>query len=126
MKYRKLSLLTLACVGLLALAPVANAQGPEDPMPFHHHGPPDLTLMLTRLLNLSDAQQAQVKPLVSEVQPQLDAVHKQAREAADAIIKQLNAKIRPLLSADQQKRLDAFETLHAPRPEPPASGGPTQ
>ena len=126
MKYRTCSLLTLGCVAFLALAPIANAQAPEDQMPFHHHGPPDLTLMLTRLLNLSDAQQAQVKPLVSEVQPQLDAIHKQAREAADAIIKQLNVKIRPLLTADQQKRLDAFETLHAPQPEPPASGAATQ
>jgi hypothetical protein len=126
MKYGKLSFLALGCASLLALAPIANAQGPEDPMPFHPHGPPNLTIMLTRLLNLSDAQQAQVKPLIADVQPQLDAIHKQAHEQADVIIKQLNEKIRPLLSADQQKRLDAFETLRATQPQTPVAGAPAQ
>jgi dsDNA-specific endonuclease/ATPase MutS2 len=83
-------------------------------------------MMLTRLLNLSDSQQEQVKPMVAEVQPQLDAIHKQAQEQADAIIKQLNQKIRPLLDPDQQRRLDAFETLRATRPLPSASGAAIQ
>ena len=74
--------------------------------------------MLTRLLNLSDEQQAQIKSLVAEVQPQIDAIRKQARDATEPIIKQLHARIRPLLTPEQQKRLEAFETLRETRPEP--------
>jgi hypothetical protein len=70
------------------------------------------------MLNLSDTQQSQLKPIVAEVQPQLDAIHKQARESADAVLKQLNTKIRPLLTPEQQKRLDAMQTLREARPEP--------
>jgi Spy/CpxP family protein refolding chaperone len=111
----------LCAAAALAATPLAFAQGPEDPMPFHHrHGPPNLTLMLSHMLNLTDAQQAQVKPLIAEVQPQLDAIHKQARESADVVLKQLDAKIRPLLTPEQQKRLDAFQTLRETRPEPGA------
>ena len=69
--------------------------------------------MFTHTLNLSEAQQTQVKAMMAEVQPQLEAIHQQARQSAEVIMKQLNAKVRPLLTADQQKRLDALETLHA-------------
>ena len=93
-------------------------------MPFHRHGPPDLNATLTRMLNLSETQQEQVKSFVAEAQPQLDAIHQRAREAADVIVKQLDASIRPLLTPEQQKRLDAFETLRQTRPEraAPAAG----
>ena len=68
--------------------------------------------MLTRTLQLTDAQKSQVEPLVTAMRPQLDAIHQKARAEADAILKQLDAQIRPLLTPEQQKRLDAVETLH--------------
>jgi Spy/CpxP family protein refolding chaperone len=115
MKSKTLILLTLSAVASLATTPLARGQAPDDPMAFHHHGPFDLNRMLTHMLNLTDAQQAQVKTLVAEVQPQLDAIHQQARQSADAVLKQLDAKVRPLLTPVQQKRLDAFATLRETR-----------
>jgi Spy/CpxP family protein refolding chaperone len=116
MKSKTLTLVVLTATGCLA-TPLARAQAVEDPAPFHHrhHGPFDLNAMLTRTLNLTDAQQAQVKPLVAEVQPQLDAIHQQAHQSANLVLKQLDAKVRPLLTPEQQKRLDAFATLRETR-----------
>lgn len=101
--------------GTILGAQTAKADGPE----WHHHGPPNITEMLTHTLNLSTAQQAQVQAKVAAVQPQLDAIREQARKQADAIIKQLHEQIRPLLNAEQQKRLDAIQTLRDTRPEGP-------
>src|SRR5689334_15268740 len=99
MKSKTLILVTLTAAACLT-APLVRAQTSGEPAPFHHHhGPFDLNAMLTRTLSLTDAQQAQVKPLVAEVQPQLDNIHQQARQAADAILKQLDGKIRPLLTS---------------------------
>lgn len=69
-------------------------------------------MMLTRTLQLTDAQKSQVEPLVTAVRPQLEAIHQKARAEADVVLKQLDTQIRPLLTPDQQKRLDAMETLH--------------
>ncbi len=93
-----------------------------------------MTTMLSHVLNLTDAQKAQVQtmvaavqpqleaihqqahaqaaPIIKQLQPQLEAIHQQARAQAAPIIKQLHTQIRPLLTADQQKKLDALETLH--------------
>lgn len=119
MKLYKHTFLTCCAAGFLVAGQFARAQTPDDPMSPYRHGPPNLTAMLTHMLNLTDAQETQVKALLAEVQPQLDAIHEQARQAADVIIKQLDAKIRPLLTADQQKRFDALETLRETRPSGP-------
>ena len=112
MKTHKLILITLTSAALLTLGQFAGAQTPEDGPGWQHHGPPNMTAMLSHVLNLTDAQKTQVQPLVDAVKPQLDAIHQQARAAAEPIIKQLHTQIRPFLTADQQKKLDALETLH--------------
>jgi Spy/CpxP family protein refolding chaperone len=112
MKSKKLILLTLSGATLLALGQFAGAQTPDCAPAWHHHGPPDMTAMLSHVLKLTDAQKTQVQTMVAAVQPQLEAIHQQARAAAEPIIKQLHTQIRPLLTADQQKKLDALETLH--------------
>ncbi|HEX3816727.1 MAG TPA: periplasmic heavy metal sensor [Chthoniobacterales bacterium] len=116
MKANKLIALCAAAVlagGTIVGAQIAKADGPG----WHHHGPPNMTAMLTHSLNLSTTQQAQVQAKVAAVQPQLDAIREQAHKQADAIIQQLDAQIRPLLNADQQKRLDAIQTLRETRPD---------
>ena len=112
MKKNKLILITVTGAAMLAIGQFAGAQTPEDGPDWHRHGPPNMTAMLSHVLNLTDAQKAQVQPLVDAVKPQLDAIHQQARSAAEPIIKQLHTEIRPLLTAEQQKKLDALETLH--------------
>jgi Spy/CpxP family protein refolding chaperone len=70
MKPNKKILLTLCAAVAVAITPFAVADSPEECGAMGHHGRPDLTRMLTHSLNLSDAQQTQVKTLVAEVQPQ--------------------------------------------------------
>ena len=117
MKTNKLTLSTITAAAMLALSQFAGAQAPEGGPDCHHHGMANMTAMLSHVLNLTDAQKAQVQPLVDAVKPQLDAIHQQARAAADPIVKQLHAQIRPLLTPEQQKKLDALETLHSSGPE---------
>jgi Spy/CpxP family protein refolding chaperone len=93
---------------------------PPGPPPF---GKPNLSDMLARMLLLTDAQKAQLQPYIDAVQPQLEANHEQVRQADGALLKQLYASIRPLLTAEQQTKLDAFEAMRlAIRPPPSRTG----
>lgn len=113
MKLIKLVPITLGLAAFLAVAPFAGAQAPDGAPAFcHKGGGPDMTGMLTHVLQLTDAQKSQVEPLVTAVRPQLEAIHEKARAEADVVLKQLHAQIRPLLTPEQQKRLDAVEVLH--------------
>ena len=117
MKSNKLILSTITAAAMLAMSHFAGAETPDcGGADWHHHGPPNMTAMLSHVLNLTDAQKAQMQPLVDAVKPQLEAIHQQARTAAEPIMKQLHAQIRPLLTPEQQKKLDALETLHGSGP----------
>jgi hypothetical protein len=72
---------------------------------------PNVGDVLTRVLSLTDAQKAQLQPYIDTVQPQLDAIHQQAHQSADALLRQLTVSIRPLLSSEQQTKLDVLEKL---------------
>lgn len=99
---------------MLAFSSLGLAQDPDDQAgPPHHHGQHDLAAMLTHTLDLTDAQKTQVQTYVTGVKPQLEAIHQQARTQADAVLKQLDTQIRPLLTPEQVKKLDALETLRA-------------
>jgi Spy/CpxP family protein refolding chaperone len=119
MKLNKLFLITLCGAAFLAVGRFSGAETPDGFGMGCHHGPPNLTAMLTHVLALTDAQKTQVQAAVEAVQPQLQAIHQQARAAAEPIMKQLHAQIRPILTADQQKKLDALETLHGSGAEGP-------
>ena len=118
MKPNRLISITLCAAACLALGQFAGAQTPEEPAPPFHHRP-NLIGMLVHTLDLTDAQKTQVEALVKAIQPQLDVIHQQARTAADAVLKQLDTQIRPLLNADQQKKLDALATLRGTGPRGP-------
>ncbi len=109
---KKLLIPILSVALSLATGSFVPAQGPAEggPRP-HRHGPPNPTEMLTRTLQLTDAQKPQVKPLIEAAQPKLQAIHEEARAQADVVLKQLDAQIRPLLDPAQQQKLDALETL---------------
>ncbi|HEY1583024.1 MAG TPA: hypothetical protein VGF73_07995 [Chthoniobacterales bacterium] len=112
MKLTKLIPIVIGAAAFVTAAPFAGAQTPDAPPPFCHRGPPDLTAMLTHMLQLTDAQKSQIEPLVTAVKPQLQAIHEKARADAGVVLKQLHTQIRPLLTAEQQKRLAAIEVLH--------------
>jgi len=79
------------------------------PPPFVRPNP---TGMLIRTLSLTDAQKQQVQPYIDAIQPQFDAVLQQARQAEDTLFQQLAAQIRPFLTAEQQAKVGALQTLH--------------
>ena len=119
MKLNRLLLITLCGAAFMAVSRFSGAETPDGLGMACHHGPPNLTAMLTRVLALTDAQKTQVQAAVDAVQPQLQAIHQQARSAAEPIMKNLHTQIRPLLTAEQQKKLDALETLHGSGAEGP-------
>ena len=94
--------------------PVAPMMPPGRPT----FGKPNLSELLTLLLSLTDAQKAQLQAYVDAVQLQLDTDHQQARQADDALLKQLYASIRPLLTPEQQIKLDGFAAMRAAGPRP--------
>lgn len=122
MKTKTLILGLLGGANLL-FGPLAASQTPDNgggpPPGPPPHGRPNVAEMLTRSLNLTDAQQAQVKSLAEGIQPQLDAIHEQACAAETALVAQLNAKVRPLLTPEQQTKLDTIDAAHGPRPPGP-------
>ena len=117
MKPRRPTIALFAAAQIFAVNFV-SAQTPSDisvvvrtpgPPPFSK---PNLSDIFARLLLLTDAQKAQLQPYVHAAQPQLDAIHQQARQREDAfLLRQLDASIRPLLTPEQQTKLDAFEAV---------------
>jgi Spy/CpxP family protein refolding chaperone len=102
-----------AAAQTVTTSPVVETSTPPAAPPF---GKPNLSAVLARILLLTDAQKAQLQPYINAVQAQLEANHRQTRQANDALIQQLYAAIRPSLSPDQQTKLDAFEAVCAAGP----------
>jgi len=71
----------------------------------------------TMALTLSAEQRAQVEPFVVEAGPRITAIEVDARKKKHDVIDSTLAQIRPLLTPDQQKKLDdlqkAREDLHS-------------
>ncbi|HME88177.1 MAG TPA: hypothetical protein VKE30_03085 [Chthoniobacterales bacterium] len=112
----KRNLLTFAAVGAVALGGYAFAQ-PEGGFGGGHfrggwHGQGFAMDHLTKTLNLTPDQQSKVQPLIDQARPQIIAIHKDAMEKTHAIIDKTMSQIRPVLTADQQKKLDALQKAH--------------
>ena len=67
---------------------------------------------LSSTLNLTDAQKAKVQPIVDQAKPQLKAIHEEAMTKAKAVIDTSLTQIRPLLTSEQQTKLDAIMKAH--------------
>ena len=55
---------------------------------------------------------AKVQPIVDQMKPQLEAIHKEAMEKMKAIMESTGAQIRPLLTPQQQEKYDAIKKAH--------------
>jgi hypothetical protein len=109
----KRNLLTLIAVGGIALGGFALVQagdpaatGPHD---WHHGSPLD---HITADLNLTADQKAKVQPILDEAKPQIAAIHQDAMQKSKAIMDSTMSQIRPLLTPDQQTKLDAIQKAH--------------
>ncbi len=106
----KRNILTFVAAGAIALGGfvVVQAQpGPGGGGRWHGHA---FGLQgITKQLDLTSDQQTKVQPIVDAAKPQLAAIHQEARQKAKGVIDSSLSQIRPLLTADQQKKLDAIQ-----------------
>lgn len=108
---RKLITLTTAAALALGTAVTMNAHpvgkggrgGHRKMMRIEH---------LTKELELTEAQKAQVQPIVDQAKPQLRQIHQEAMEKSKAVMETAAAQIRPLLTAQQQTKFDGMRAAH--------------
>lgn len=112
----KRNLLAVAAAGAIALGGfvVVQAQpGPGGPCgagPGHGHA---FGLKgITNNLNLTADQQAKVQPILDAAKPQIAAIHQEAMQKMQTVMKDTLSQIRPLLNSDQQTKLDAIQKAH--------------
>jgi Spy/CpxP family protein refolding chaperone len=98
--------------GAAALA-MAGAVAVYGQGPAGHHGPwgkdHSPTDMLAKRLGLTDAQKAQIQPILDAAKPQFKAIHDDARAKAKAVMDDVTTKITPFLTPDQQEDLRSMQ-----------------
>jgi protein CpxP len=109
----KLKLISLTAISAFALGSSAFAQtpqpnGPGEPGQRGRHGG-DRHGSLERTmeqLNLTPEQKAKVQPVVDQATPQIESIRREAMQKTKAVLDNAMAQIRPMLTPDQQKKLD--------------------
>jgi Spy/CpxP family protein refolding chaperone len=100
-------------VGAIALGGfvVVQAQpGPGGSGGWHGHG---FGLQrITEKLNLTSDQQTKVQPIIDGAKPQIAAIHQEAMQKMKTVMDSTMSQIRPLLTPDQQKKLDDIQKAH--------------
>jgi Spy/CpxP family protein refolding chaperone len=61
---------------------------------------------LTEGLNLTPEQQAKVQPIIDQARPQIAQIHREAMQKIKALMTSTASQIRPMLTPEQQKKLD--------------------
>ena len=109
----KRNLLALATAGAIALGGfvVVQAQpGPGGAGQWHGHA---FGLKgITDKLDLTADQQTKVQPILDAAKPQIVAIHQEAMQKMHTVMNNTLSQIRPMLNADQQKKLDAIQKAH--------------
>ncbi len=105
----KLKLITVTVLSALALGGSAFANDPSDANYDRHGGRGFRHNPLERItddLNLTADQQTKVQPILDQARPQLEQIHREAMEKTRAVMQNTMAQIRPLLTPEQQQKLD--------------------
>ena len=109
----KRNLLTVVAAGAIALGGFVMVQaqpGPGGGGRWHGHG---FGLQgMTEKLNLTSDQQTKVQPIIDGAKPQIAAIHQEAMQKMKTVMDSTLSQIRPLLTADQQKKLDDIQKAH--------------
>jgi Spy/CpxP family protein refolding chaperone len=109
----KRNLLTLVTAGAIALGGFVVAEAQPGPNAGKHWGGHAFGLRgITEKLNLTADQKAKVQPILDQAKPQLAAIHQEAMQKMQTVMDSTLSQIRPLLNADQQKKLDAIQKAH--------------
>ena len=106
----KIKLITLTTLGALSLGSSAFAQEPTTGAQDHqggrgrsHH---NSLQRATEQLNLTPEQKAKVQPIVDQTTPQIENIRREAMQKTKAVMDNAMAQIRPLLTPEQQKKLE--------------------
>lgn len=67
---------------------------------------------LTKSLDLTPDQQAKIQPIFDQARPQIAAIHQDAAAKTRTVMNNAFTQIRPLLTPEQQKKLDAQQKAH--------------
>jgi Spy/CpxP family protein refolding chaperone len=105
----KIKLITLTTLGALSLGSFAFAQEPTTGARDQQGGRGSYHNRLQRMteqLNLTPEQKVKVQPIVDQATPQIENIRREAMQKTKALMDNAMAQIRPLLTPEQQKRLD--------------------
>jgi Spy/CpxP family protein refolding chaperone len=109
----KRNVLILAAAGAIALGGFVAVQAqPDAGGAGCGHGHAFGLNHLTEKLNLTSDQQAKVQPILDQAKPQIVAIHQEAMQKMHTVMDSALSQVRPLLNADQQKKLDAIQKAH--------------
>jgi Spy/CpxP family protein refolding chaperone len=109
----KRNILALAAAGAIALGGFVVVQAQPGPGGNGHwHGHAFGLRGITEKLDLTADQQTKVQPILDAAKPQIAAIHQEAMQKMHTVMNSTLSQIRPLLNADQQKKLDAIEKAH--------------
>jgi Spy/CpxP family protein refolding chaperone len=107
----KRNLLALAAAGAIALGGFVVVQAQPGPGGAGHGHAFGLK-GITEKLDLTADQQTKVQPILDQAKPQIAAIHQEAMQKMHTVMNSTLSQIRPILTADQQKKLDAIEKAH--------------
>jgi len=103
----KRNLLTVIAASVIALAGFVTVQAQREPGGGGRgHGKRFTVERLTQDLNLTPEQQTKVQPIVDQAKPKIAAIRREAMQKTKALMDSMASQIRPLLTPDQQKKLD--------------------
>jgi Spy/CpxP family protein refolding chaperone len=108
----KRNLLAVVAAGAIALGGFVIAQAQAGSGFGCPHGHAFGLGGLTDELNLTAEQQTKVQPILDAAKPQIVAIHQEAMQKTQTVIDSTLSQIRPMLTADQQKKLDAVQKAH--------------
>jgi Spy/CpxP family protein refolding chaperone len=111
----KRNLLAVVAAGAIALGGFALVQaqpGAGGAGHWHGHGHAFGLRGITEKLDLTSDQQTKVQPIIDQAKPQIAAIHQEAMQKMKTVMDSSLSQIRPLLNADQQKKLDAIQKAH--------------
>lgn len=61
---------------------------------------------MTQDLNLTPDQKTKVQPIIDQATPQIENIRREAMQKTKTVMDNAIAQIRPMLTPDQQKKLD--------------------
>jgi Spy/CpxP family protein refolding chaperone len=108
----KRNLLALAAAGAIALGGFAVVQAQPGHGGGHWHGHAFGLRGLSDKLDLTADQQTKVQPILDAAKPQIAAIHQEAMQKMHTVMDSTLSQIRPMLNAEQQKKLDAIQKAH--------------